>query len=40
MDLREVQRPLEQLLEKTERYCVVLQTLEGGPRITTALAAG
>jgi uncharacterized OsmC-like protein len=30
---------LEQLVEKTERYCVVLQTLEGSPRITTALAA-
>jgi uncharacterized OsmC-like protein len=29
---------LEQLVEKTERYCVVLQTLEGGPRIHTALA--
>jgi uncharacterized OsmC-like protein len=29
---------IEQLVEKTERYCVVLQTLEGGPRIETALA--
>jgi len=29
---------LGQLLEKTERYCVVLQTLEGAPRITTELA--
>jgi uncharacterized OsmC-like protein len=29
---------LESLMRKTERYCVVLQTLEGSPRLVTELA--
>ena len=31
---------LEALMRKTERYCVVLQTLEGRPRLTTELVRG
>ena len=31
---------VEELIGKTERYCTVLQTLEGSPRIATELAGG
>jgi uncharacterized OsmC-like protein len=31
---------LEALMRKTERYCVVLQTLEGKPRLETELVRG
>ncbi len=31
---------LEALMRKTERYCVVLQTLEGNPRLATELVRG
>ena len=31
---------LERLLELTERYCVVYQTLAGGPALSTSVATG
>ena len=37
LDTDATQEQLDQLLKLTERYCVVLQTLRGGPKVTASL---
>jgi uncharacterized OsmC-like protein len=40
LDSDATEEELERLLELTERYCVVYQTLAGGPALSTSVATG